>query len=317
MYHSTNYSNVDKISELITSLPKYLEPFLDAQDIAQRSKTVYRDNLRLFFKWLAARQITHPTRETIIKFKEHLSLRGLSPNTCALYMVSVRRYFDWLHGEGLYENIAKNIRGARRMLSQHLKDSLSVEEIKLVLDKIPRHTLLGKRDFAMVNLIVRTGLRLIEVVNADYRDIEPQGTEALLWVRGKGRDGKDNYVVLTEESLRPLMEYIRLRDMQSVGEPLFPSMSTRNPNQRLTIYHVSRLIKDYFIKAEVKTPRKTAHSLRHSFGVLSIKSGASLHEVQLAMRHSNPGTTQVYLGDIERQMRREAGPEKRINFLLN
>jgi len=75
-------------------------------------------------------------------------------------------------------------------------------------------------------------------------------------------------------------------------------------------------VRTYLIKAGIKTKRVTAHSLRHTFGVLSMQAEASLYEVQPAMRHAAPSTTQMYLGDLERLKRLEASPERKISTLL-
>ena len=79
---------------------------------------------------------------------------------------------------------------------------------------------------------------------------------------------------------------------------------------------MSRLIKQRLRAAGMNSRRITAHSLRHTFGVMAIKAGASLYEVQLAMRHTAPTTTEIYLGDIEQEKRLEGGPEKRISKLF-
>jgi integrase/recombinase XerC/integrase/recombinase XerD len=293
-----------------------LEQFLATQDVTKGSKITYRNALRQFFSWFIEAQQVNPTRETILKYKEDLDLKGLRPSTRASYLVAVRKFFEWAEGLKIYPNIAKGIKGARRALKHHQKDALSIAQIKKTLSTIDRSKIQGKRDFALINLLLRTGLRLIEVVRADYKDLDLHGDDALLWVRGKGRDGKDECVVLAEDALRPLLDYLRARK-SAIGEaPLFTSLSDRNFGKRLTTFSLSRIIKRYLRLAGINNRRVTAHSLRHTFGVLSIKAGASLYEVQLAMRHTNPGTTEIYLGDIERQKRLEGAPEKKISALL-
>lgn len=294
-----------------------LDQFLATQDVTRGSKTTYRNALQQFFSWFAAQKNNNPSRETILMYKDSLDLKGLRPSTRANYLVAVRKFFEWAESLKLYPNIAKGIKGARRALKNHQKDPLTISQIKNVLSSISRSTLQGKRDFALINLLVRTGLRLIEVVRADYQDIDVQGEEALLWVRGKGRDGKDECVVLADDALNPLREYLRARNLKAPTEPLFTSLSDRNRNKRLTTHSLSRLIKTHLRTIGLNSRRITAHSLRHTFGVLSIKAGASLYELQLAMRHTNPATTEIYLGDIERQKRLEGAPEKKVSDLLS
>lgn len=300
----------EQFSELI-------QQFIASQDVSPSSRQTYRRSLVQFFKWFCRKKNPHPTRETILAYKEALDAQGLRPFTRASYLVAVRKFFEWLESNKLYPNVAKGIKGAKRSLKSHQKDSLTLENIKKLIKAIDRTTLQGKRDFALVNLLIRTGLRLIEISRADIGDLQenPDG-DALLWVRGKGRDGKDDFVVLTQETLDPLHEYLQARRPKSKREPLFGSLSDRNHGQRITTFSFSRLIKRYLRKAGLDSKRLTAHSLRHTFGVLSITAGASLYEVQLAMRHTAPTTTELYLGDIERTKRLKDAPERKIGLLL-
>lgn len=294
-----------------------IEQFIGSQDVTQASRLTYKRSLRQFFCWFAKKKIIRPTRETILAYKEWLDAKGLRPFTRASYLVAVRKFFEWAEGLHLYPNIAKGIKGAKRALKSHQKDSLTIDQIKLLLSSIDQSTVQGKRDFALINLLIRTGLRLIEISRADITDLQIEGDEALLWVRGKGRDGKDEFVVLTEQALQPILEYLKARDTSNKRSPLFASVSDRNAGQRITIFSLSRLIKAYYRKVGIQSRRITAHSLRHTFGVLSITAGASLYEVQLAMRHMTPTTTELYLGDIERVKRREAAPERKLEELLH
>lgn len=302
--------------QLKERLVDLIEQFIAAQDVTPASRQTYKSSLMQFFSWFAQKKITSPTRETILAYKEWLDAKGLRPFTRASYLVAVRKFFEWAETLKLYPNIAKGIKGAKRALKSHQKDSLTIDQVQVLLDSIDRSTLQGMRDFALINLLVRTGLRLIEIKRADIADLQLEGDEALLWVRGKGRDGKDEFVVLTAEALDPLLAYLRKRKATKKNEPLFASLSDRNAGQRITIYSLSRLIKNYYRRIGINTRRITPHSLRHTFGVLSISAGASLYEVQLAMRHSAPTTTELYLGDIERVKRREAAPERKIDMLL-
>ena len=297
-------------------LEELIERFLASQDVTHGSRRTYRSALRQFFAWFTKKKITNPTRETILAFKEWLDAKGLRPFTRSGYLVAVRKFFEWAEGLKLYPNIAKGIKGAKRSLKSHQKDSLTIDQIKLVITSIERETIQGKRDFALINLLIRTGLRLIEISRADIADLQIENDEALLWIRGKGKDGKDDFVVLTEETLNPILEYLRVRKLNHKKEALFASLSDRNYGKHITTFSLSRLIKRHFRRVGINSRRITAHSLRHTFGVLSIKAGASLYEVQLAMRHSAPTTTEVYLGDIERIKRLEAAPERRLNELL-
>ena len=207
-----------------------VEQFLASQDVTQGSKSTYRSALRQFFDWFTGKKITNPTRETILTYKEWLDAKGLKPFTRSGYLVAVRRFFEWAESLKLYPNIAKGIKGARRTIKTHQKNALRVDQIEKLLGSIETKTLVGKRDFALINLLFRTGLRLIEIKRAQICDMEMKddGEGALLWIRGKGRDGKDDFVVVTDDALDPILRYLHHRKTKNTQEPLFASVSDRN-----------------------------------------------------------------------------------------
>ncbi len=310
------YGRLPNTKKTFHNPQQYLSTFISEQDISLTSRTTYLNAMRQFCQWFENNNITQPTRETIISYKFWLDTKMLSSFTKATYLVVVRLFFLWTERHGIYPNIAHSIKGIKRQLKNHQKDSLSIADIKQLLSCIDRSTLRGKRNYALINTLIRTGLRLKELALALITDIQEQRGERVLWVHGKGRAGKDDFVMLTAETLEPLFDYLRARTIKSEDAPLFTSLSDRNYGKKLTIYSLSRIIKSYLRKAGFNSKRITAHSLRHTFGVLAMQAGASLYEVQLAMRHAAPTTTQLYLGDIERIKRLEASPERKISALL-
>jgi integrase/recombinase XerD len=304
----------------IYTLVEATSRFIADSDITQNSKQTYTRSLQSFFNWL--HQIHGEEfrlyRQHILEYKEFLDKKGLKPYTRSLYLVAVRRFFEWCETMLLYPNISKGIKVSRGLQKTHNKDSLSQEKIKLLLDSIDQKDTEGMRDYALIHLLIHTGLRLIEIQRALISDIEKhESGKYLLWVRGKGRDGKDNFVILVHDVIVVLLNYITRRNLFLISkEPLFSSLSDRNHGKQLTTQSLSRIIKNRLQGANIKTKRITAHSLRHTFGVLAIQTGASLYEVQLAMRHLSSQTTQIYLGDIERSKRLEGNPEEKISHLI-
>jgi integrase/recombinase XerC/integrase/recombinase XerD len=293
-----------------------IEPFIVAQDVSLNSRITYYNALLQFTRWCEAKTVSTPTRETILSYKFWLDTKHLSSYTKAIYIVVVRRFFLWTEESDIYPNVARGVKGIKKFAKNHQKESLSVQSLKVLFGSIDTSTLMGKRDFALINMLVRTGLRLKEIASATLEDIYEQRGETLLWIHGKGRASKDEFVLLTAEALRPFHDYVQCRSITSEKEPLFVSMSDRNFGKKLTTFSLSRIIKRRLRAAGFDSKRITAHSLRHTFGVLSMQAGASLYEVQLAMRHTAPTTTQLYLGDIERLKRLEASAEKKISTLL-
>jgi len=292
------------------NMPALIEDFLAAQDIRLISKEVYRKGMEKFFTWINSNGIQQPDRKAILRFKTFLIELGLAANTVNSYLVAVKRFFAYLEGSRLYPDIAKGVKGVKQPKT-HLREALTISQVKEMLNIIDVATVQGKRDFAMINLMARTGLRTIEVVRADVEDIRQQGGEAVLFVQGKGRDSKDEFVILIDAALKPIRRYIRCRKLADQKAPLFVSLSDRNKGKRLTTKTIRESVKNYLRKINIDNSRLCAHSLRHFFATQALKAGSDILQVKDAMRHASIETTQKYIHNLERI---EKGAERYIDF---
>jgi integrase/recombinase XerC/integrase/recombinase XerD len=301
--------------ELARELPleELISNFVQAQDVRPNSRESYRKGLKKFLEWLRARGIMNPTQQTILDYKESLKESGLSSNSISSYTVPVRKFFTWLEATRGLPNIAKGIKGATRARGFR-KDPLTLGQVKELLESIERAELRGLRDYALINLFVRTGLRTIEAIRANVEDIRQEGGEALLWIQGKGRDDKDEFVLLTGETLKPIYEYLTARGSTKPEAPLFSSMSHRNGGARLTTRTLRRIIKKRLQAIGIDSDRLTAHSLRHTAITLSLKAGATIQEAQALARHANINTTLIYAHNIDRI---KQAPERKIDALIS
>lgn len=290
-----------------------IDRFLLAHDIKPKSKETYRRALRQFFVYLETEGVTRPTRETLLAYKAYLIDKKLSAYTVSAYIIAVRKMFQWTESEHLYANIASQIKGQKKPKG-FKKDALSVNQARKLLTDMETETLSGARDYALVNLLVRTGLRTIETARANVEDIRQQGEQAVLYIQGKGRDSKDDLVILTEETLEPIRAYISMRG-QGVKDssPLFISHSDRNYGERLTTRSISRIVKDRLQASGLDDRRLTAHSLRHTAVTFSLIGGASIQEAQTLARHSDINTTLIYAHNLDRISK---APELKIDALL-
>ena len=288
--------------------------FISSQDISQASRVTQQRQLKQFTAWLEETglitRLDALQREDILTYRDHLLQDGKSAFTVNGYMTAVRKLFEWLEGEKIYPNIARGVKGSKKPKGFR-KDCLTPGQVRDALNSIDRSTLEGLRDYALFNLLARTGLRTIEIIRAQISDVRQEGTEALLWIQGKGRDTKDEFVLLVEESLKPLREYIASRGTLRDDDPLFASVSDRNHNQPLTTKSVRRIVKEILRRVNLDDKRFSAHSLRHTAISLSIRGGASLEQAQAMARHTDPKTTMIYFHNIARI---ENGAEKFIKF---
>lgn len=293
----------------------YVELFLDSLDLKTTSKMTYMRALRPFVAWIREMDVQHrPTREDILHYKQHLESLRLSALTISSYIVVVRRYFEWLESKQWYPNIARSVKGLKRSKGFR-KDPLTIQQVISLLENFSIDTPEQKRNFAIINLLIRTGLRTIEIIRADIGDIRQESGESVLWIQGKGRDVKDEFVVLTDDAKYPIDEYLLTRPAKHRrdDDPLFASVSDRNPGSRLTTRTISRIVKECLIKNKIISNRITAHSLRHTAITLALQGGATIQEAQALGRHANVNTTMIYAHNLNRLAN---APEKRIDSLL-
>ena len=287
------------------------EDFLRSLDVSERSRATYTRSLKQFIGWLAdtGRNTLQLQREDILAYKEYLQ-SSKSAYTVTLYLTSVRKLYQYLESQKVYPDITRGIKGSKKPRGFR-KDTLSQNQLREVLDSMELKSLEGQRDYAMFNLMARTGLRAIEISRALVGDIRQETGQPVLWIQGKGRDSKDDFVILTPEALEPIKSYLKARGRVKKDEPLFCSHSDRNRGEALTTRSVSRIIKQALRGVGLDDSRLTAHSLRHTAISLSIQGGASLQQAQAMARHSDSKTTLVYFHNLERI---SLGAEKFIKF---
>ena len=207
--NSLSINTNELTTPLISNFSKYLTEFISEQDIKENSKETYRRALKQFFSFMSNKSIGL-TGNDILDYKKFLDSQGLSAYTITAYLVVVRRFFSWTESKKIYHNIAKTVKGMKNPKG-FKKENLSNQQIARVLKEINQSTLQGKRDFAIINLLLRTGLRTIKIQRADIGDIAKSIDEAKFYIQGKGRDDKDEYVVLTHTSLKPILTYLAAR----------------------------------------------------------------------------------------------------------
>lgn len=288
-----------------------VEDFLKSLDVSERSRATYARSLRQFILWLyeTGRNTLELQREDILDYKEYLA-ESKSAYTVTLYLTSVRRLYQWLESQRVYPDITRGIKGAKKPRGFR-KDTLSQDQLREALNAMELDTLESMRDYAIFNLMARTGLRAIEVSRALVEDIRMESGQEVLWVQGKGRDAKDDFVILTPEALEPIKNYLRARGAVKKEEALFCSHSYRNTGDALTTRSISRVIKEALKRVGLEDSRLTAHSLRHTAISLSISGGASLQQAQAMARHTDSRTTLIYFHNLERI---SSGAEKFIQF---
>lgn len=320
--------------------------FIAIQDVKPSSRALYARTLSRYFQWLEDTGRLYNffglTRRDVLDYKDSLMGANLSDLTINSYIVAVRKFYEWCEAEKKYANIAKGVKVQRKKRSKsYRKLHLTVTEVKDLLAYEQEAPIEAKeyrrrvsdteltynreradanalRNYAIVNLMLRCGLRTIEVVRANIEDItfkKWEGEEGdthskrVLMIQGKGRDEKDDFVALTEKAYEPIRDYLSTRKGAKAGEPLFTSTSRQNQGERLTTRTISGICKDGLRGIGLDGKEYTAHSLRHTTASTMAKKGASIEDIQEVMRHRSPNTSQIYIESIKEELKLEHRPE--------
>jgi len=308
---------VKQAKAVATVIPQRIEElvdsFINSQDVKISSKLLYRRTLKQYFNWVENQGylLSDIARPQLLQYKEDLLSSGMSSLTVGSYITSVRRFYEWTEANKFYPNIAKGIKTPKRK-QQFKKQPLLPDQATALLNFYQGKAL---RDYAIISLLLRTGLRTIEVIRASVGDITFKGSQRVLLIQGKGRDEKDNFVLLTDKAYQPIAEYLATRGNISPSEPLFSSTSNNSKGERLTTRTISYIAKEGLKAIGLDERSFTAHSLRHTTAVNILRAGGSLETAQFTLRHSNPATTQIYTATLNEERRLQNSGEALIDSL--
>lgn len=291
--HRTNY--LIEQNSLTQDLFGRWIAFIDA---SPKTVEAYTKGIKYFREYLSVCGIRQPTRETVIAYRDELK-KNHKPTTVQSYLEAVKLFFQWTEQERLYPNIAAHIKGAK-LDSEYKRDYLTTKQVSKLLDSIDTSTLKGLRDYAMLSLMVTTGLRTISVVRADIGDIRTAGDSVALYYQGKGHEEKADYVKIAEPVEDAIRKYLVVRGQTDSSAPLFSSISNRNSGGRMTTRSISRVAKNHLIEIDLKSDRLTAHSLRHTAATLNLLNGGTVEETKQLLGHANINTTLIYSHALER-----------------
>lgn len=283
-----------RLDELLSDFAAYL-------DVRPATLRNYICGVRAFLGFMRATGMA-PTRQAVMRFRDYLHTeaqartgRPLTAASVQTYMAGVRRFFAWLNASGAMEaNPASGVKSPK-VKKGFRKDALSQSQARALLASINRQSLIGKRDYALLALMLTCGLRDIEISRAKICDLRTIAGQSALQVWGKGRDFADEAVKLAAPVEEAIRDYLKARGETDEGAPLFSSASNRNAKAiGMTTRSISRIVKSRLIAIGINSERVTAHSLRHSCATLARLAGASREEVQACLRHASSETTALY-----------------------
>ena len=271
-----------------------IERFTDAlwmeRGLSRNTLDAYRNDLAGFARWLLSQRRTLCTaqRTDLLDYLSARVVAGARPRSTARLLSALRRFYRYQVREGrLTEDPSVRIDAPR--IGRPLPDSLSEQEVDLLLDAPEVDDTLGLRDRAMLELLYACGLRVSELVGL----LPDQLGLAQGVVRVTGKGSKERLVPLGEAAVAWLQRYLaesrpRLCQGRAVRE-LFVSQQGRGMT-RQTFWH---RLRRYARRAGIDK-QLSPHTLRHAFATHLLNHGADLRVVQMLLGHSDLSTTQIY-----------------------
>lgn len=217
-------------------------------------------------------------------------LRHLSPKYAQLKISALRGFFQFLYQRGRLEtDLAAALPIAANWRRDEVPKFIAPEEVERLLDHCDQRRPVGQRDYAVLLLLARLGLRAGEVVHMTLDNIDWHA--GLLNVRGKG--GRVDQLPLPVDVGEALATYLRDARPYCVTRRVFVRMLAPHSDLRGSS-SIGAIMRRALRRAGLEPPRKGAHLLRHTLATGMLRNGASLIEIGQLLRHRHPQTTEIY-----------------------
>ncbi len=202
---------------------------------------------------------------------------------------AIRSFLRYLHYKGLVDaDLSLAVPKVARWRLSTLPKYLPAAQVRQVLRHCDRTTVLGRRDYAIMLLLARLGLRAGEVVKLRLEDIDWENTR--ITVCGKGRWAQ---LPLPADVAKAIASYLRHARPRCSSRRLF--IRDYAPIEGFSrAGAIACIVKRALKRADVVSVRKGAHLLRHSLATDMLRKGASLDEIGEVLRHRSSDTTAIY-----------------------
>jgi site-specific recombinase XerD len=264
------------------------------KNFSSHTLKAYCSDIIAFMLWLDGDECTKADFNKLREYLHFIQRFDYKKTTIARKIAAIRTFYKYLYREHFIEtNPALSLSAPKKPKS--LPKFLTEEEIEQILNNIKIDTPAGFRNKVIMELLWATGMRVSELSNLNFGDLNLDENE--IKVFGKG--AKERIVLISDRAKNYLLQYIStarklIAPDYNIGEindnsPLF----INNTGYRLQNQTIRSAINDVVSKIEL--PKKvTPHVFRHSFATKLIENGADLRVVQELLGHAGISNTQIY-----------------------
>lgn len=272
-----------------------LDVFIDAlwleDGLSRNTLTAYRRDLLIYAQWLA--ELPEPLaldQTSEVHLQDYFSARHAQTRatTANRRLTVLRRYFHWALREGrVHADPTARLLAARQ--PPRIPQTLSQDQVDVLLQAPDTATCLGLRDRAMLELMYASGLRVTELVTLKTHQVGMQ--ECVLRVTGKG--DKERLVPFGQEAHAWIERYLKEARGAILGRQQTNDLFVTARGAGMTRVMFWMIVKKYALAAGITVPL-SPHTLRHAFATHLLNHGADLRVVQLLLGHADISTTTIY-----------------------
>lgn len=284
----------DAISEPAHSplIARFLDAMWLEQGLSENTRAAYQNDLITLSRWLSAQNhsidLLLMTDMVLREYLLYRSTMSFSPRSTARSMSTLRRFYGYCLREKLLTEDPTRLLDSPK-IGRSLPGTLTEADVEKLLSAPNLQTDLGVRDRAMLELLYATGLRVSELVNLQFLQVNLR--QGVLRVTGKG--DKERLVPMGEEAISWLQRYVQEARPALVAGHLSEALFVTQRQAAMTRQAFWHLLKRYAVRAEIHVAL-SPHTLRHAFATHLLNHGADLRAVQMLLGHSNISTTQIY-----------------------
>ena len=273
---------------------------LAREDLSPLTVRGYGRDLELFLDWYAPNKLEKLSAVDLIHYRQHLAdEKGLRPASLNRRLEALRRFCRWAHQEKkLKSNVAAEVKLARTVRGVRPK-GLSDSEIQSLLRAAGQSAhALGKRNYALVQMMLQTGLRVSEAAHLWVADLALRERAGSVRIRqGKGR--KEREIPLNSSARRGLRAYLATRGPLEPSDPVFLSEN----GAPLSLRSIQSVLAELARRANVTRLPVSAHTTRHTFALAFLKRHpGKLVELAALLGHESLDTTAIYTLPSQEEM---------------
>ena len=273
---------------IIDAFENYLQFLRFEKGLTNQTIQDYKDDFAQFLKYYPSKvDLDDLTSSDLNEFSYDQAINGKSSATITRRIATIKNFFLFLESENLKTDLL-NTEISLPNKEKKLPEVLSEEEVIELLKTPDKHTDLGKRDYALLEVLYSCGLRVSEAEKLQLNQINTQ--EKIIKVVGKGK--KERIIPIRDEALNAIKDYIyNVRSEKRIVDKNYVFLN--RSGKKLTRQVIYSLVVKYAKYAGIEK-KIHPHTLRHSFATHLLDNGADLRVVQELLGHTNIGTTQLY-----------------------